>query len=132
MVSARKHISEKYPYILDIRCIAHFVNLITKDILEYDFASKIVKKCNIISRFFKMSHRAGAILDKYMKEYNVEGGGLRIYTPTRWTSMFETTDAVYRLRRPLEKIYDDHRDIITSESTKQFLDLVVSFMMFYL
>ena len=31
--NARKHISEKYPHILNIRCIAHFVNLITKDIL---------------------------------------------------------------------------------------------------
>jgi len=33
IANARKHISEKYPYILNIRCIAHFVNLITKDIL---------------------------------------------------------------------------------------------------
>ena len=33
IANARKHISEKYPYIFNIRCIAHFVNLITKDIL---------------------------------------------------------------------------------------------------
>jgi predicted component of type VI protein secretion system len=33
IANARKHISEKYPYILNVRCIAHFVNLITKDIL---------------------------------------------------------------------------------------------------
>jgi hypothetical protein len=31
--NARQHISEKYPHILNIRCIAHFVNLITKNIL---------------------------------------------------------------------------------------------------
>jgi hypothetical protein len=30
---ARKQISDKYPYILNVRCIAHFINLITKDIL---------------------------------------------------------------------------------------------------
>ena len=33
IANARKHISEKYPYILNIRCITHCVNLITKDIL---------------------------------------------------------------------------------------------------
>jgi hypothetical protein len=33
IASARKHISEKYPFILNIRCITHFVNLITGDIL---------------------------------------------------------------------------------------------------
>jgi hypothetical protein len=33
IASARKHISEKYPHILNVRCIAHFINLITKDIL---------------------------------------------------------------------------------------------------
>ena len=31
--NAWKHISEKYPHILNNRSIAHFVNLITKDIL---------------------------------------------------------------------------------------------------
>ena len=33
IANARKHISEKHPHILNIRCIVHFVNLITKDIL---------------------------------------------------------------------------------------------------
>jgi len=33
IANARKHISEKYPHILNIYCIVHFVNLITKDIL---------------------------------------------------------------------------------------------------
>jgi len=34
MVNARKSISEKYPHIINMRCIVHFVNLITKDILS--------------------------------------------------------------------------------------------------
>jgi len=33
IANARKHISEKYPHILNIRCVVHFINLITKDIL---------------------------------------------------------------------------------------------------
>jgi hypothetical protein len=34
IVNARKLISEKYPYIVNMRYIVHFVNLIIKDILS--------------------------------------------------------------------------------------------------
>jgi len=34
IVNARRYISEKYPHIINMRCIVHFVNLITKDILS--------------------------------------------------------------------------------------------------
>lgn len=37
IANARKYISEKYPYIINVRCITHFVNLITKDILGTNF-----------------------------------------------------------------------------------------------
>ena len=37
IANAQKHISEKYSYILNIYCIVHFVNLITKDILDNFF-----------------------------------------------------------------------------------------------
>ena len=47
---------------------------------------------------------AGSVLRDYIKEYNIKGGGLSVYTPTRWTSMFETTNAIVQLRRPLEKV----------------------------
>jgi hypothetical protein len=60
--------------------------------------------CNIISRFFKTSHKAGAVLKQFTEEYGIEGGGLHTYTPTRWTSMFNTTDAICRLKRPLERV----------------------------
>jgi predicted component of type VI protein secretion system len=46
IANARKHISEKYPYILNIRCIAHFVNLITKDILGKYFFDYYLTKSN--------------------------------------------------------------------------------------
>jgi hypothetical protein len=42
IANARKYISEKYPYILNIRCIAHCVNLITKDILGNYFFFNII------------------------------------------------------------------------------------------
>jgi hypothetical protein len=37
IANARKHISDKYSHILNIRYIIHFVNLITKDILDIFF-----------------------------------------------------------------------------------------------
>ena len=134
MMNARKRISKKYPHIVNMRCIVHFVNLITKDILSkkfspvyssiiyiftvlkleliqpnlkflgHNFANKIVKNCNTISRFFKTSHKAGHVLNEIAKEYKIEGGGLSTYTPTRWTSMYETTNGVVRLKRALEKV----------------------------
>jgi hypothetical protein len=134
MMNARKRISEKYPHIVNMRCIVHFVNLITKDILSkkfspvyssiiyiftvlkleliqpnlkflgHNFANKIVKNCNTICRFFKTSHKAGHVLNEIAKEYKIEGGGLSTYTPTRWTSMYETTNGVVRLKRVLEKV----------------------------
>ena len=72
--------------------------------LGHNFANRIVKNCNIISRFFKTSHKAGHILNEIIKEYNIEGDGLSTYTPTRWTSMYETTNGVVRLKRALEKV----------------------------
>jgi len=47
---------------------------------------------------------AGSVLKKYIKEYNIEGGGLCMYTSTRWTSIFETTNAIIQLKKLLEKI----------------------------
>ena len=72
--------------------------------LGHNFANRIVKNCNIISRFFKTSHKAGHTLNEIVKEYKIEGGGLSTYTPTRWTSMYETTNGVVRLKRALEKV----------------------------
>jgi hypothetical protein len=72
--------------------------------LGHNFANKIVKNCNTISRFFKTSHKAGHVLNEIAKEYKIEGGGLSMYTPTRWTSMYETTNGVVRLKRALEKV----------------------------
>ena len=47
---------------------------------------------------------AGSVLQDYIKEYNIEGGGLPTYILTRWTSVFETINAIVRLKRPLEKV----------------------------
>ena len=62
MQMARRLISEKYPHILSVRCIAHHLNLITTDLIKLDFARCTFKKCQTIITFFKTSYRAGAAL----------------------------------------------------------------------
>ena len=59
----------------------------------------------MISRFFKTSHKANAALKQFTEEYSIEGGRLQTFCSTHWTSMFDTTDAIVRLKRPLEKVY---------------------------
>ena len=47
----------------------------------------------------------GSVLKKYIEEYNIRGGSLCMYIPTRWTFMFKTTNAIVRLKKLLEKIW---------------------------
>jgi hypothetical protein len=51
-----------------------------------------------------MSYITEVILRKYIEDYNIEGEGLYIYTQTRWTLMFETTNSIVRLKELLEKV----------------------------
>ncbi len=59
---ARNNISTIYPQILNIRCIAHAINLISKDICKTLFANKMLRRCIVLVTFFKRSHLAGNIL----------------------------------------------------------------------
>ncbi|CAG8856290.1 43467_t:CDS:1, partial [Gigaspora margarita] len=101
--AARKQINQKYPFIFNLHCIVHFVNLISQDILKCGLPARILKYCNKICRFFKASHLAKSYLKKYIKELNIHGGGLKIFIETRWISAYETVDSVFRLKPVLEK-----------------------------
>ena len=46
--NARKIITDKYNNILNVRCMAHAINLISKDICSTSFANRILTKCNAI------------------------------------------------------------------------------------
>ena len=56
---ARNQISQTYPHIFSIRCIAHAINLMAQDIVKSDFADRLIRRCNILCTFFKTSHQAG-------------------------------------------------------------------------
>ncbi|GBB97201.1 hypothetical protein RclHR1_02940003 [Rhizophagus clarus] len=47
---------------MNIRCIAHSYNLISKDIIQHTFAVRMIRCANRIVQFFKKSHKAAAML----------------------------------------------------------------------
>ncbi len=103
--SARKLISEKFPQILNIRCIAHSLNLITKDLIKHAFAKRIIQWCVVIVTYFKKAHRPGDLLKSKISEKQIAGGGLKTYLDTRWTTVYEMLESVYRLETCLKEVY---------------------------
>ncbi|CAG8842313.1 36762_t:CDS:2, partial [Racocetra persica] len=99
----RQMIHEKYPRILNLNCIAHCINLISKDILQHTFASRLMRECNEIIKFFKKSHQPSSYLHQAICELKIVGGGLKKFVDTRWTSAYECTLSVSRLERAFIK-----------------------------
>ncbi|RHZ88984.1 hypothetical protein Glove_19g119 [Diversispora epigaea] len=71
-----QHIThEKYPYILDLRCIAHAINLIASDFAEIDLIKNIISNCGSIIEFFNNSYTAHGYykeqLHKKVEKYNL-------------------------------------------------------------
>jgi Protein of unknown function (DUF 659) len=95
---ARLLITDKFKHILNLRCIAHCINLISKDIIKHKFANNLIVNCNTVVKFFKQSHQANDILQKTIKNNEIIGGGLKSYCKTRWTSMYDLTESVLRLK----------------------------------
>ncbi|CAB4404603.1 unnamed protein product [Rhizophagus irregularis] len=102
--NARQIITEKYKNILNVRCMAHTINLISKDICSTSFANRILTKCNTIVTYFKKSHQGGSALREEAKACNINGGGLKKWTDTRWHTMYDCVDSIMRHKVPLENL----------------------------
>jgi hypothetical protein len=46
----------------------------------------------------------GAKLNEMIKERNIEGGGLKTYCKTRWTTVYDSVASVLRLKLILEYV----------------------------
>ncbi|CAG8810444.1 15413_t:CDS:2, partial [Gigaspora rosea] len=101
---AQQIIHNKHPNILSLNCIAHCINLVSKDILKHTFSSRLIKECNEVIKFFKKSHMPNSCLSHAISELKISGGGLRKFIDTRWTSAYECTSSVCRLERAFIKI----------------------------
>ncbi|GBB90677.1 hypothetical protein RclHR1_17700002 [Rhizophagus clarus] len=101
---------------MNIRCIAHNYNLISKDIIQHTFAVRMIQRANRIVQFFKKSHKAAAMLKEKIKQHKIGGGGPKTYIETRWVTVHECVSSIVRLKICLEKIWDDHPEIITTSA----------------
>lgn len=102
---ARQLISKKYPSILNMRCIAHCINLISSDIAKINQVNSLVRYANIITRFFKSSAIGAALLKEAIEIKNIQGGGLKTYVETRWTTIYECTSSIWRLKDALQHVF---------------------------
>ncbi|PKK55767.1 hypothetical protein RhiirC2_722271, partial [Rhizophagus irregularis] len=85
----------------------------------HDMAKQTIKSCNRIISFFKRSHIVGKLLADAATTLQIEGGGLKTYSETRWTSMYEAANSVSRLRIALEHVLMNNPDEITNKSVKR-------------
>jgi hypothetical protein len=101
MQAAKRRIIEKYPSIMAVRCIAHHINLVTKDIISIEWSKKVLQKCQKIISFFHGSHRAGAALcDEIKKSFS--GGNLKSSTKTRWSTAWDVCESILRLETSIK------------------------------
>jgi hypothetical protein len=105
VASARRIITEKYPNIINVRCIAHCINLISSDIIKIPQVKDLVRRANIITKFFKYSTLAAFWLEEAIKTKNIQGGSLKTYVETRWTTVFECTSSIWQLKDALQHVF---------------------------
>lgn len=102
--AAKKEITKKYPHILAVRCIAHHINLITKDIVSIGWAKNTLKKCQQIVSFFHNAHRAGeALRDEIISSFSI-GGNLKSSVKTRWSTVWDVCESVLRLENSIKLV----------------------------
>jgi hypothetical protein len=99
--NAHQLITDSYPSIINIRCIAHCINLISSDIVKISQANSLVKRANILITYFKHSNLANSWLNEAIRAKNNTGGGLKSYVETRWITLYECTSSIYRLKDAL-------------------------------
>ena len=104
VASARKIITQKYPNMINIRCIAHCINLISSDIIKIPQVKSLIKRANIITKYFKYSTLAASWLKDAIELKNIQGGGLKTYVETRWTTVYECTSSIWRLKDALQHV----------------------------
>src|SRR6266498_5338624 len=98
IAAARSEISSKYPTIMNLKCIAHCFNLISQDIIKIPFAERLLRRCSIVVSFFKASHIAGSLLRDAIEEKKIQGGILKTYVKTRWSTTYDCVNLVLRCK----------------------------------
>ena len=105
MQLAKRLISDEYPRIMPVRCIAHHVQLICTDIIKkIPFANNILIQCQKFITYFNESHQSGAILREEIKKELITGGGLKSSVKTRWSTSWDCCTSVLRLETVFKNV----------------------------
>ena len=75
-------ICEKYPNILNVKCIAYCINLISSDIIKVNQIKSLIKYVNSITKYFKNSHLTFVWLKEVIQLKGIKKGELKIYIKT--------------------------------------------------
>ncbi|GES94475.1 zinc finger BED domain-containing protein 4-like [Rhizophagus clarus] len=89
--------------------------------VKIDQVKCLVKRANILTRYFKNSPIAKTWLNEATEEKNILGGELKTYVETRWTTVYECVASVYRLKDALLQVLDKHEREISNEAVKAIL-----------
>jgi len=68
-----------------------------------------------IIKYFKRSYKSGALLSEEIKNNFIEGGGLKGYCVTRWTTSFECLQSILRCERALHNVCEKNPDTLSTE-----------------
>ncbi|CAG8852197.1 1503_t:CDS:2, partial [Gigaspora margarita] len=112
---ARQAIHYDYSHILNIRCIAHALNLLTADLVKTTLVRNILKQANMLVSFFQKSHLAKRLLRNTISSMNIRGGSLETYSETRWVSIYDTANSIVRVRPAIDKILEEQPHIFTNK-----------------
>ena len=79
----RTEVRVKYPQIVSLRYMPHFINLITEDIIKHEWAVSSIKTFQSIVTYFGRHHRPNALLTECRSDGEPQ---LSSYVKTRWYS----------------------------------------------
>ena len=66
---AREIVQKDFSNIQNVRCIAHYVNLLACNIVSHNFADKLLTKVNTLALYFRNTSRSGNSNCKFMVIY---------------------------------------------------------------
>ncbi|CAG8796030.1 35314_t:CDS:2, partial [Racocetra persica] len=116
MTLAKQYISNKYPAILPVRCIAHHIQLICNDIIcKTSFGKKVLQQCQSFITYFYTSHRSGAILRNEITRLMINKGGLKSSVCSRWSSAYDCVQSVLNTEICIKQILEDDSTALTPE-----------------
>ncbi|RHZ83214.1 hypothetical protein Glove_99g229 [Diversispora epigaea] len=85
---ARRIIHETNSFILDLRCMAHAINLVASDFAEIESVKKIISNCG--------------------------RGEIQSYCKTRWGTLYTTTNSITQSKPVFYLITENHPEVITN------------------